>query len=102
MYKGRPLDNCDVTSLYVNGDLWAFSIDYTGIITCKGVDNYELTAKTSFSVSGLYGKHSPILGSVGTNIDTQDITYNSSFDARGFVISNLYVILHPSLVVLFI
>ncbi|TFK40231.1 hypothetical protein BDQ12DRAFT_680551 [Crucibulum laeve] len=65
-YRGTTLTGCDVSSAYINGDLRSWTVDFTTVITCKDVDEFEVNAKTSFSVTSLPGKHSPLLGVIRT------------------------------------
>ncbi|KAH8831318.1 hypothetical protein DL96DRAFT_820177 [Flagelloscypha sp. PMI_526] len=65
-YKGTPLDGCDVTSIYVDGDMTGWNMDVTGVMTCKPTDgSYEFTARSSYSISALAGNYHPILGVTG-------------------------------------
>ncbi|KIM40014.1 hypothetical protein M413DRAFT_190109 [Hebeloma cylindrosporum] len=71
-YKGIPLTFCDVTSIYADGDIRSWNIDFTVIVTCKKEDMFNVTARTSFSMGLLPGRYSPLLGTVrffndGTN-----------------------------------
>jgi hypothetical protein len=71
-YKGVPLTFCDVTSIYIDGDLHSWNVDFTIIVTCKHDDLFSVTAKTIFSNGVLPGRYSPLLGVVrffndGTN-----------------------------------
>ncbi|KAF9010454.1 hypothetical protein BDZ89DRAFT_1167690 [Hymenopellis radicata] len=68
LYKGTPLDHCDLTSLYIHGDSRSYAIEYTGVVTCKAAEGYELRAKTAFTLSSLPGKYSPFYGGVGQPI----------------------------------
>ncbi|KAF8651461.1 hypothetical protein AX16_004760 [Volvariella volvacea WC 439] len=61
-YQGGILEDCDITSLYINGDLRTFSVDYTAIMTCRVEGVYEYSSRTSFSVTSLLGMYSPLLG----------------------------------------
>ncbi|KAH8813824.1 hypothetical protein DL96DRAFT_1685134 [Flagelloscypha sp. PMI_526] len=67
-YRGTPLDGCDVTSVYIDGDLSSQGADVTGIITCKPSDgSFEFTAHTSYTISALAGNYHPILGVTGVS-----------------------------------
>jgi hypothetical protein len=67
-YKGTPMDGCDVTSVYVDADIRSWNVDVTGVMTCKPTDgSYEISARTSYSISALAGNYHPILGVTGTS-----------------------------------
>ncbi|KAF8916397.1 hypothetical protein CPB85DRAFT_1216507 [Mucidula mucida] len=68
LYKGTPLDHCDLTSLYIHGDSRSYAIDYTGVVTCKAAEGYKLRAKTAFTLSNLPGKYSPFTEASGQPI----------------------------------
>ncbi|KAJ6563126.1 hypothetical protein DFH09DRAFT_1478117 [Mycena vulgaris] len=68
-YEGWTLDNCDITSLYVNADGQTLIIDYTALVTCKadaaqilGGNDFQITARTDWSLSFLAGKYVTLLG----------------------------------------
>jgi hypothetical protein len=89
LYQGWILDNCDITSLYVNGDSNTFMIDYTALVTCRadeaqrlqGID-FEITARADFTESTLSGKY-------GTLFRDQTGNFNRSIDARARVRSSI-------------
>jgi len=56
-YKGIPLTFCDVTSVYITGELLLWNIDFTVIMTCEQAEMFNMTAKTSFSMSFLPGRY---------------------------------------------
>lgn len=58
-YKGDTLNDCDVSSIYVDGDLRAWSVAFTVVVQC-----YKVSAKTSFTTAVLPGTYSPLLGMV--------------------------------------
>ncbi|KAH8813821.1 hypothetical protein DL96DRAFT_1757924 [Flagelloscypha sp. PMI_526] len=67
-YKGTPLDGCDVTFIYVDADIRSWNVDVTGVMTCKPPDgSYEITARSSYSISALSGNYHPIMGVTGTS-----------------------------------
>ncbi|KAJ7274868.1 hypothetical protein C8J57DRAFT_1312947 [Mycena rebaudengoi] len=84
-YKGTTLDDCDITSLFVHGDMNTYSVDYTAVITCRSGD-YELTARSDFSVSSLSGKSSQILGVQKSLRNRAEGHFNQTRDARGVVL----------------
>ncbi|KAJ7477556.1 hypothetical protein FB451DRAFT_1032996 [Mycena latifolia] len=68
-YEGWTLDNCDITSLYVNADGKTLIIDYTALVTCKadaaqtlGGNDFQITVRTDWSLSFLAGKYVTLLG----------------------------------------
>ncbi|KAF8968029.1 hypothetical protein BDZ97DRAFT_1655514 [Flammula alnicola] len=84
-YTGTPLTFCDVTSIYVNGDLHSWNVDFTVVVACEQNDLFKVTAKTSFSMGLLPGRYSPLLGMVryyndGTN-DTRGLILDSGIRA---------------------
>jgi hypothetical protein len=83
-YTGTPLSSCDVSTIYVNGDLHTWTVDITVVISCKTDDNFPITAKTSFSQSFLPGQYRPILATV--RFDTEGVK-----DFRGTVLDTMYV-----------
>ncbi|KAJ7488081.1 hypothetical protein FB451DRAFT_1126467 [Mycena latifolia] len=90
-YKGWTLDNCDITSLYVNGDANTFVIDSTVIVSCRADDaqiaqgdNYEVTLRTDWPQSTLAGKYGSLLG-VQKALKNRG-KFNATVDARGKVL----------------
>jgi len=67
VYKGSTLESCDVTALYINGDVRTRTTDTVAVITCQDLDGFSLMAQTSFSMTKLAGKYSPLLGFLGTS-----------------------------------
>jgi len=59
-YNGIPLTFCDVTSIYAEGDLHSWSLDFSVILTCRQDDMFRFTARTSFSVTFLPGRYAGI------------------------------------------
>ncbi|KAJ7135816.1 hypothetical protein C8R44DRAFT_976599 [Mycena epipterygia] len=84
-YKGRTLEDCDVTSLYIHGDVNAYTIDYTAVVTCRG-DTYEYSARTDFSLSSLAGKYTRLLGVQRSLKNQQEGVFNKTRDSRGVVL----------------
>jgi len=83
-YTGTPLTSCDVSSIYVNGDLYTWNVDFTVVISCKTDDNFPITARTSFSKGFLPGLYQPLLATV--RLDDEGIK-----DFRGLVLDAMYV-----------
>jgi hypothetical protein len=61
-YQGSSLEGCDIISIYLNGDMHLLTIDVTVVVACRVTGEFEVNAKTMFSMSSLPGKHSPLLG----------------------------------------
>ncbi|KAF8893069.1 hypothetical protein BD779DRAFT_1508709 [Infundibulicybe gibba] len=61
-YTGSTLEDCDITALYVNGDIRTWTIDVTAVVGCRVMDKFEMTARTEFAITMLPGKHTPLLG----------------------------------------
>ena len=80
-YKGTPLTSCDVTSVYIDGNLLLWNVDFTVIMTCTD-SSLNITAKTDFSMSQLPGRYSPLLGLVR-------YFNNGTTDARGAVLNGM-------------
>ncbi|KAJ6536160.1 hypothetical protein B0H19DRAFT_1003939 [Mycena capillaripes] len=85
-YEGWTLDNCDITSLYVNADGKTLLIDYTALVTCKadaaqilGGNDFQITVRTDWSLSFLAGKYVTLLGAQKAS--------NNRMVARGSVLS---------------
>ncbi|KAJ7654559.1 hypothetical protein DFH06DRAFT_1092796 [Mycena polygramma] len=92
-YKGWTLDNCDITSLYVNGNADTFVIDFTALISCRADglqiaqgNNYQITARTDWSESTLDGKYGSLLGAQRAAKNRQAGTVNATTDAQGTVL----------------
>jgi len=92
-YKGWTLDNCDITSLYVNADAHTFVMDFTAIVSCRADGtqilqgtNYEITARTDWSQSTLSGKYGSLLGAQRALKNRQAGTFSATVDARGTVL----------------
>ncbi|KAF8150753.1 hypothetical protein B0H34DRAFT_150986 [Crassisporium funariophilum] len=82
LYSGVPLTFCDVTSVYVDGSMQSWSIDFTVIATCKRAGLFQLTGKTSFTMGLLAGRYSPLLGLVRSANDGTD-------DIRGQILNGI-------------
>ncbi|TFK33344.1 hypothetical protein BDQ12DRAFT_615411 [Crucibulum laeve] len=68
-YSGTALDDCDLSTLYVDGSLGASTINVTPIVTCSSnstkVDSaFAVKARTTFSITSLPGIHSRLPGAV--------------------------------------
>lgn len=62
-YRGTSLEGCDITTIYVDGDIRTWTLEIVGVMTCKPADgSYEVAAKTAYTISALPGKHNPMLG----------------------------------------
>ena len=81
-YKGDTLNDCDVSSIYVDGDLRTWSVAFTVVVQC-----YKISAQTSFTISFLPGRNSPLLGTVKSA---------EGNDMRPAILDALYVCLLPS------
>ena len=73
LYSGAPLTFCDVTTVYMDGSLSSWSMDFSVISSCVDSDLFNVTVRTSFSVGLLPGRYSPLLGIRLTNNGTEDI-----------------------------
>jgi len=84
-YQGIPLTFCDVTSIYADGDIRSWNVDFTVIVTCTKDGMFKVTARTTFSMGLLPGRYSPLLGTVRfLNDGTNDI--------RGEILDGMYVL----------
>ncbi|KAJ7811048.1 hypothetical protein B0H14DRAFT_3880238 [Mycena olivaceomarginata] len=95
-YEGWALDNCDMTSLFVNADANTFIIDFTAIVNCKANgpqiqqgNSFDITARTDWSVSYMAGSFGSPLGAQKALRNLQAGTFNESLDARGAVLNTL-------------
>ena len=61
-YNGTTLTDCDISSLFITGDLRSWTISFVVLISCSKNQEYDITATTRFSISGLPGDYSPLLG----------------------------------------
>jgi hypothetical protein len=86
-YKGDTLDDCDISTIYVNADLRTWSVAFTVVMQCQQENLYEISAKTSFTISFLPGLQLPLLGVV---------KLAEGSDMRPAVFDALYVCLPPS------
>ncbi|KAJ6526186.1 hypothetical protein DFH09DRAFT_1188077 [Mycena vulgaris] len=90
-YEGWTLDNCDITSLFVNGNADTFIIDTTALVSCRADasqilrgNNYEITLRTDWPESVLAGKYGTLLG-VQKALNSRG-KFNATVDARGTVL----------------
>ncbi|KAJ6554666.1 hypothetical protein B0H19DRAFT_1072027 [Mycena capillaripes] len=94
IYQGWILDNCDITSLYVNGDTNTFMMDYTALVTCRadaaqrlqGID-FEITVRADFTESTLSGKYGTLFRDQKASKKAGN--FNQSIDARAWVRSSI-------------
>jgi hypothetical protein len=68
-YEGWTLENCDITSLFVNADANTFIIDFTALVSCQASaaqilqgNNYEITVRADWPMSTLSGQYASLLG----------------------------------------
>lgn len=61
-YNGSTLTDCDVSSLFMTGDLRSWTMNFVVLISCSKNKEYDITATTRFSISSLPGSYSPLLG----------------------------------------
>ncbi|KAJ7487912.1 hypothetical protein FB451DRAFT_1225903 [Mycena latifolia] len=87
-YKGRTLENCDITSLYLHGDVNSYTIDYTAVVTCRS-ETYQFTARTDFSLSSLAGKYNQLLGVERSLKNQEEGFFNKIRDSRGVVLDSV-------------
>jgi len=80
-YGGTPLTFCDVTSVYLDGNILSWSMDFTVISSCVDANLFNVTARASFSMGLLPGRYSPLLGLRVASDGTQD--------ARGQILDGL-------------
>ncbi|KAF8889656.1 hypothetical protein BD779DRAFT_1671769 [Infundibulicybe gibba] len=59
-YAGSTLEDCDIAALYLNGDIRTWTLDVTAVVECDIKNKFEVTARTTFSVTSLPGKHVPL------------------------------------------
>ena len=83
LYTGAPLIFCDVTTVYMDGSLLSWSMDFSVISSCVDSNLFNVTARTSFSMGLLPGRYSPLLG--------VRLTKNGSEDIVGTFLDGLFV-----------
>ncbi|KIM40015.1 hypothetical protein M413DRAFT_190122 [Hebeloma cylindrosporum] len=81
-YTGTPLSSCDVSSIYINGDLHTWNVDFTVVLSCKSDDNFPITARTTFSKGFLPGLYQPLLATI--RLDNEGMK-----DFRGMVLDTI-------------
>ena len=86
-YTGTPLSSCDVSSIYVNGDLHTWEINFTVVIACKTDDTFQITARTSFSISFLPGIYQRVRAMVRVDNTGSQYSLGTILDAT--CVSNL-------------
>ena len=83
LYSGDPLTFCDVITIYMDGNLLSWSMDFTIVSSCVDSNQFNMSARTSFSVGFLPGRYSPLQGVRLTN--------NGSEDIPGMILDGLFV-----------
>ena len=83
LYTGAPLTFCDVTTVYMDGSLLTWSMDFSVVSSCVDSNLLNVTTRTSFSMGILPGRYSPLLGERLTNNGTEDII--------GLILDGLFV-----------
>lgn len=79
-YKGVSLKDCDVASVFINGDMRTWTVDFTVVISCQTKDEFEVTARTSFTQTFLPGlRRAALIGSTrsGGNQDPRSAALDS-------------------------
>ncbi|KAF8896200.1 hypothetical protein BD779DRAFT_1608509 [Infundibulicybe gibba] len=82
-YRGSTLQDCDLSNLYIDGDMRTRTIKLTAVAKCEVKGEFEVNAKTTFAVSALAGVHSPLLGVLKSS------PTNGTGDKRGVLIDQL-------------
>jgi len=62
IYKGSTLEGCDVTALYLNGNMNPPTLDVTAVTSCKDLDDFDVIAKTAFPLSVMPGTYTRFTG----------------------------------------
>jgi hypothetical protein len=83
LYSSNPLTFCDVTSIYLDGSLLSWSMDFTVIATCLDANLFNVTARASFSIGLLPGRYSPLLG--------QRVASDGAQNLQGEILDGLFV-----------
>lgn len=60
--NGTTLTDCDISSLFITGDLKSWTVSFVVLISCSKHQEFDITASTRFSISSLPGEYSPLLG----------------------------------------
>lgn len=82
-YNGTQLTNCDVTWIYVSGDLRTWSIDFSVVMSCKDAGMFDVSASTSFTISSLPGILAPLLGY------SRSVNREAKGDGRSIILDRL-------------
>ncbi|KAJ7635409.1 hypothetical protein FB45DRAFT_831063 [Roridomyces roridus] len=68
-YGGWTLDNCDITSLFVNANAQTFAMDFTAVVACQSTpaqiaqgNDYAITLRADWTESTLPGQYGQLLG----------------------------------------
>jgi hypothetical protein len=77
VYKGTTLEDCDISTLDLNGDIRTRTLDITAVVTCSVNGEFEVRARTSFTMTSLPGNYSPVMGASGSNNSTSQAKVRS-------------------------
>jgi hypothetical protein len=83
LYSGAPLTFCDVTTVYMDASLLSWSVDFTVISSCVDSNLFNVTARTSFTMSTLPGRYAPL--------QRVQLNNNGSEDVQGIILNTLFV-----------
>ena len=78
-YKGETLNGCDVSSIYMVGDIRSWLITFTVVVQCQHQNLFTISAKTSFTSAVLPGSNLPLLGMVdlAEGSDTRPVVFHA-------------------------
>ncbi|KAF9532600.1 hypothetical protein CPB83DRAFT_807004 [Crepidotus variabilis] len=82
-YGGSPLNDCDVTKIYMNGDLTRYTVQFSVVMACRDREKFGVTATTSFTISILPGILPEIFGT------SRVVDGGDAIDPRPWAISEL-------------
>ena len=82
-YNGTHLTDCDVTRMFINGDLRRWAIDFSVVISCKGAGVFDVSSSTSFTMSSLPGILVPLPGI------SRSMTREAKGDGRSIILDHL-------------
>ncbi|KAF8986800.1 hypothetical protein BDQ17DRAFT_1365727 [Cyathus striatus] len=64
-YNGTTLEYCDISALFLNGDLRTWTMDLTPVVTCRSpTRDLEVNLKSTLSITYLQGKHVASFGTI--------------------------------------
>jgi hypothetical protein len=88
-YSGTTLENCDITALYLNGDMRTSTLDVAAVVSCHVQNDFDMNIRTSFSIDSLPGKHTALLGALRLPVLQYNDLFRNPVAARSSVIASM-------------